>query len=83
MRRIPILSLIVIGVEEFWVKPVEESDARRRRRDIALPGDTEQELVVSGELGDRDDRADEHEDHDKDLHDDPEAGKLHRPSATR
>jgi predicted PurR-regulated permease PerM len=80
---VPILSLILIAVEEFWVKPVEESDARRRRRDIALPGDAEQELVVSGELGDRDDRADEHEDHDKDLNDDPEAGKLHRPSATR
>jgi predicted PurR-regulated permease PerM len=80
---VPILSLIVIGVEEFWVRPVEESEARRRRRDIALPGDAEQELVVSGELDDRDDRADEHEDHDKDLNDDPESGKLHRPSATR
>ena len=27
---VPILSLMVIAVEEFWVKPVEESDARRR-----------------------------------------------------
>jgi predicted PurR-regulated permease PerM len=80
---VPILALIVIGVEEFWVKPVEESDARRRRSEIALPGDAEQELVVSGELGDGDDRADEHEDHDKDLNDDPEARKLHRPRATR
>jgi predicted PurR-regulated permease PerM len=26
---VPILSLIVIGVEEFWVKPLEEADASR------------------------------------------------------
>ncbi|HYN49825.1 MAG TPA: hypothetical protein VES62_02775 [Thermoleophilaceae bacterium] len=26
---VPILSLVVIVVEEFWVKPVEESEARR------------------------------------------------------
>jgi predicted PurR-regulated permease PerM len=80
---VPILSLIVIGVEEFWVKPVEESEARRRRRDIALPEDVEPELVVSGELGDGDDRADQNEEHDQELNDDPKAGKLHRPSATR
>jgi predicted PurR-regulated permease PerM len=80
---VPILALIVIVVEEFWVKPVEASDQRRKRADIALPSDVEQELVVSGELGDRDDRPDQHEDHDQDLHDDPEAGKLHGPGATR
>jgi predicted PurR-regulated permease PerM len=80
---VPILSLIVIGVEEFWIKPVEESEARQKRRDIALPGDMKQELVVSGELGDGDDGADQYEDHDEDLNDDPEAGKLHRPGATR
>ena len=34
---VPILSLIIIAVEEFWVKPVEEADARRRRADIELP----------------------------------------------
>ena len=34
---VPILSLIVISVEEFWVKPVEETEARRARADIALP----------------------------------------------
>ena len=28
---VPILSLIVIVVEEFWVKPVEEAHAERRR----------------------------------------------------
>jgi predicted PurR-regulated permease PerM len=70
---VPILSLMVIAVEEFWVKPVEESDARRRSPD----------LVISRELGDGDDGADQHEDDDKHLNDDPEAGKLHRPSATR
>ena len=80
---VPILSLIVVLVEEFWVKPVEETDVRRRRQDIALPGEVDQELAVSGELGDRDDRAEQHEDHDKNLNDDPEAGKLHRPRATR
>jgi predicted PurR-regulated permease PerM len=68
---VPILSLIVISVEEFWVKPVEESDSRRRRRDI----------LISGELGDGDDGADQHEDDDEELNDKPEAGKLHR--ATR
>jgi hypothetical protein len=66
---VPILSLIVIAVEEFWVKPIEESDARQRRRD----------LVISDELGDGDDGADQHEDDDKELNDQPEAGKLHRP----
>lgn len=80
---VPILSLLLIGVEEFWVKPVEEADARRTRSDIALPSNVEEELAVSGELRDRDDRADEHEDHDQDLDHDPEAGKLHRRTPTR
>jgi predicted PurR-regulated permease PerM len=71
---VPILSLLVIGVEEFWVKPIEQSDEERRRGAIELP---------SGELGDRDDGADQHEDHDEDLHDDPEAGELHRRASTR
>ena len=29
---VPILSLIVIAVEEFWVKPVEAAEARHKRR---------------------------------------------------
>ena len=36
----PILSLIVIGTEEFWVKPLERADAARvarRREEIAVP----------------------------------------------
>ncbi|MET0513654.1 MAG: AI-2E family transporter [Thermoleophilaceae bacterium] len=77
---VPILSLIVISVEEFWVKPVEEAEARRARADIALPRDVEVEPAGSDQLRDRDDRADQDEDHDQDLNDDPEAGKLHRLS---
>ena len=77
---VPILSLIVISVEEFWVKPVEEAEARRARAEIALPRDVEVELAGSDQLRDRDDRADQDEDHDQDLNDDPEAGKLHRLS---
>jgi predicted PurR-regulated permease PerM len=71
---VPILSLLVIGVEEFWVKPIEEAEAERRRAAIDLP---------SGELGDRDDGADQHEEHDQDLDDDPEARQLHRRASTR
>ena len=70
---VPILSLIVIAVEEFWVKPVEAADSRHKRADI----------VISSQLGDRDDRADQHEDHDEDLNDEPEPGDLHRRRATR
>jgi predicted PurR-regulated permease PerM len=71
---IPILTLIMIGVEEFWVQPIERAEADRRREAIELP---------SGELDDRDHRADEHEDHDQNLDDDPEAGELHRRASTR
>ncbi len=42
---VPILSLVVIVVEEFWVKPVEEAHAERRRPDIDLPESIEQELA--------------------------------------
>jgi hypothetical protein len=72
---VPILSLIVIATEEFWVKPIEESDRRRRMSGIELPG--------SGELDDRDDHPDHDEDDDQDLDDDPEAGHLHRGAPTR
>jgi hypothetical protein len=34
---VPILSLLVISVEEFWVKPIEETERDRRRADIELP----------------------------------------------
>ena len=42
---VPILSLVVIAVEEFWVKPVEEAHAQRRRADIDLPESLEEELA--------------------------------------
>jgi predicted PurR-regulated permease PerM len=72
---VPILSLILITVEEFWVKPVEDAHRERRLGQIELPG--------SGELGDRDDHPDQDEQHDQDLDDDPEAGQLHRGAPTR
>jgi predicted PurR-regulated permease PerM len=34
---VPILSLIVIGVEEIWVKPLEEAHRRRGSPDLELP----------------------------------------------
>ena len=71
---VPILSLLVISVEEFWVKPIEEAEVERRREGIELP---------SGELGDGDDHPDEREDHDQDLDHDPEAGQLHGRASTR
>jgi len=41
---VPILSLIVISVEEFWVKQIEETDRERRRRDLELPAPAQEEL---------------------------------------
>jgi predicted PurR-regulated permease PerM len=72
---VPILSLIVITTEEFWVKEIEAADSQRRLSKIELPG--------SGQLDDRDDHPDHHEDDDQDLDDDPEAGQLHRGAPTR
>lgn len=40
---VPILSLIVVAVEEFWVRPVEEADARHNRPELQLPEDLEAE----------------------------------------
>ncbi len=42
---VPILSLVVISVEEFWVKPVEEAHAEQKRADIDLPETLEKELA--------------------------------------
>jgi predicted PurR-regulated permease PerM len=42
---VPILSLLVISVEEFWVKQIEEADRDRRREDIELPPPAEDELA--------------------------------------
>jgi predicted PurR-regulated permease PerM len=71
---VPILSLIVIAVEEFWVQPIEDAEVERRRSAIELP---------SGELGDGDDHPGKDEDHDQDLDHDPEAGQLHGRASTR
>jgi predicted PurR-regulated permease PerM len=71
---VPILSLLVIAVEEFWVKPIEDAEVERRRSAIELPSD---------ELGDGDDHPDQRDDHDQDLDHDPEAGHLHRRASTR
>jgi predicted PurR-regulated permease PerM len=71
---VPILSLLVISVEEFWVKPIEEAEVERRREAIELP---------SGELGDGDDHPGQREDHDQDLDRDPETGHLHGRASTR
>jgi predicted PurR-regulated permease PerM len=35
---VPILSLITICVQEFWVKEIDEIDTERRRPEITLPG---------------------------------------------
>ena len=41
---VPILSLIIIAVEEFWVKPVEEGYSEVRRSELELPEPVEREL---------------------------------------
>jgi hypothetical protein len=43
---VPILSLIIIVVEEFWIKPVEEGYAAERRSELELPEPVEQELAA-------------------------------------
>jgi hypothetical protein len=48
---VPILSLIIIAVEEFWVKPVEEGHAELRRSEITLPDPVEQQISPSPEKG--------------------------------
>jgi hypothetical protein len=42
---VPILSLIIIAVEEFWVIPVEEGYAEERRSELELPEPIEQKLA--------------------------------------
>jgi predicted PurR-regulated permease PerM len=41
---VPILSLITISVEEFWVKPIEQAERERRRAGLELPAEAEEEL---------------------------------------
>ncbi len=42
---VPILSLIIIAVEEFWVKPIEEGHDEDRRSELELPGRLEDQLA--------------------------------------
>jgi predicted PurR-regulated permease PerM len=46
---VPILSLIVVSVEEFWVKPIEAADREQRRAELELPGPAEDELAEAEE----------------------------------
>jgi predicted PurR-regulated permease PerM len=46
---VPVLSLILISVEEFWVKPIEEADRQRRDVEIELPRPAEEELAEAEE----------------------------------
>jgi predicted PurR-regulated permease PerM len=48
---VPILSLIIIAVEEFWIKPVEEGHAEVRRSELELPSELEEELGPAPEKG--------------------------------
>jgi predicted PurR-regulated permease PerM len=48
---VPILSLIIIAVEEFWVKPIEEGHAEVRRSELELPGPLEQQLGADPDKG--------------------------------
>jgi predicted PurR-regulated permease PerM len=48
---VPILSLIIIAVEEFWVKPIEEGHAEHRRSEIELPEPVEQRLGPDPQKG--------------------------------
>ena len=48
---VPILSLIIIAVEEFWVKPIEEGHAEHRRSEIELPQPVEQQLGADPQKG--------------------------------
>jgi predicted PurR-regulated permease PerM len=46
---VPILSLIIIAVEEFWVKPIEEGHADKRRSELELPDQLDEQLTPDPE----------------------------------
>jgi predicted PurR-regulated permease PerM len=48
---VPILSLIIIAVEEFWVKPIEEGHALDRRSELELPAPLEQQITPDPQKG--------------------------------
>lgn len=76
---VPVLSFIVISIEEFWVKPMESSAVKEP---FAL-----EEVLEPDEDALQTDRGDDHPDgdkhHDEGLHDDPEARQLHASEASR
>ena len=89
---VPILSLIMIAVEEFWVKPIEEGHAEHRRSEIELPEpwSSSSARIRRRARRRRSQRPERQtsftiaitipisdEDHDQDLDDDPEARQLH------
>jgi hypothetical protein len=83
---VPILSLVVIGVEEFWVKPLEEAHRKRGSPvadEDALGEDVPKPVEAALELDDRDDGGGQAADQGDDLHGDPEAGHGYAPRATR
>jgi len=40
---VPVLSFITVTIEEFWIKPMEESDRARAREEIELPSSVDEE----------------------------------------
>jgi predicted PurR-regulated permease PerM len=82
---VPILSLVVIGVEEFWVKPLEEAHRLRGSPGPAPGEDAPSPVEEALELDDRDDGGRDAADQHDDLHRDPEAGHGYGlpPRATR
>jgi predicted PurR-regulated permease PerM len=46
---VPILSLIVVSVQEFWVKPIEAAERERRRAELELPAPAEEQLAEAEE----------------------------------
>jgi predicted PurR-regulated permease PerM len=46
---VPILSLILISVEEFWVKPIEQSERERPVSELELPASAEDEVTAAEE----------------------------------
>jgi predicted PurR-regulated permease PerM len=42
---VPVLSFMVVTIEEFWIKPMEEANRARAREDIELPSRVDEENV--------------------------------------
>jgi predicted PurR-regulated permease PerM len=40
---VPVLSFMTITIEEFWIKPMEQSDRARAREEIELPANLDEE----------------------------------------